>query len=423
MTNYPKERALLIRRYFLTIYLFFNVICGGYFIYDGTLGGDFQGNYSTDSIIMVIAILLVFFIFYLMQSVIFPLFENIKVNEIPYCTKKTLDYFVMILLCFSIFAATNYNVGISGLKLDNPDGSYKFYYFLISIFQPVNFALIYLFYKVVPMRINKKFFINLLLYIIYLIISAQTINLLSLFALFIISIQVKGARVSGKKLFLLTSIGLLFYPVIRFFKYAIVNSGRQNVALASSVQDNMSDGFFSIYIDFFFKSIERFQMVANIEFIIERWESLSSSYSNFTNGDYSFLSSYWFIDALLRRVFGENTFSSGISPQDFMAISINGQDTWSSHISFLGYIPFYGFYSILVYILMLAFVLISVVFSKKLMANRYFLTLTWLMSLFLVCHGWFIPFLNYVQSLFVFILVVTVLQLFRVRRIRLTPIR
>lgn len=106
-----------------------------------------------------------------------------------------------------------------------------------------------------------------------------------------------------------------------------------------------------------------------------------------------------------------------------MATAINGQDTWSSHISFLGYIPFFGFYSVLVYTLMLVFVFLSIFLSRKLMANRYFLTLTWLMCLFLVCHGWFIPFINYIQSLLVFIFVIMTLQVFNVGRKQIQPIR
>ncbi|MCF8582587.1 oligosaccharide repeat unit polymerase, partial [Enterobacter ludwigii] len=208
--------------------------------------------------------------------------------------------------------------------------------------------------------------------------------------MFIISLQLKNVRVSTKKLFALTALGLLIYPIIRFLKYAIVSSGRQNIALASTFQNNLGDGATAMYFDFFFKSIERFQMVANIQFIMEQWDSLTYSYSSAVNGGYSFLSSYWFIDAVLRRVFGENFFATGVSPQDFMATAINGQDTWSSHISFLGYIPFFGFYSVLVYTLMLIFIFFGIVLSRKLMANHYFLTLTWLMCLFLVCHGWFI---------------------------------
>ena len=287
----------------------------------------------------------------------------------------------------------------------------------------MNFALIYLFYRVIGSRLNKVVLLNVLLYVVYVIVSAQTINILTLFALFIISLQLKNIRVTAKKLFTLTALGLLIYPIIRFLKYAIVSSGRQNVALVSTFQNNLGDGATAMYFDFFFKSIERFQMVANIQFIMEQWDSLTYSYSSAVNGGYSFLSSYWFIDAVLRRVFGENLFAGGLSPQDFMATAINGQDTWSSHISFLGYIPFFGFYSVLVYTLMLFFVFLSIFLSRKLMANRYFLTLTWLMCLFLVCHGWFIPFINYIQSLLVFIFVIMTLQVFNVGRKQIQPIR
>lgn len=423
MFYYEHERASLIRRYFLTIYIFFNVVCGFYFIYDGNLGGDFQGEYPTEPVLMTVAILLVLLIFYVIQSLIFPFLERVRVREISYCKNKLLDYFVILLLCLSIYAAINLNVGISGLKLDEPDGGSKIYFFLISIFQPVNFSLIYLFYRVIGSRINKLVLLNILLYIVYVIVSAQTINILTLFSLFIISLQLKHVRVTAKKLFTLTALGLLIYPVIRFLKYAIVSSGRQNIALASTFQNNLGEGATAMYFDFFFKSIERFQMVANIQFIMEQWDSLTYSYSSAVNSGYSFLSSYWFIDAMLRRVFGENFFATGVSPQDFMATAINGQDTWSSHISFLGYIPFFGFYSVLVYTLMLMFVFFSIVLSRKLMSNRYFLTLTWLMSLFLVCHGWFIPFINYVQSLLVFISVITALQVFHVGRKQIQSVR
>ncbi|EML1552704.1 TPA: oligosaccharide repeat unit polymerase [Enterobacter hormaechei] len=423
MSFIEQNQALLIRRYFLTIYLFFNVVCGFYFIYDGKLGGDFQGEYPTEPTLMFIAIIIVLSIFYFILSFLFSFFEKIRVRELPYCRSNLLDYFVVILLSLSIHAAINLNVGISGLKLDEPDGSSKFYFFLISIFQPVNFALIYLFYRTVPLRVNKVFLLNIFLYVVYVIVSAQTINILTMFALFIIYLNLKQVKVSGRKLFTLTALGLAIYPVIRFLKYAIVSSGRQNVELASTFQNNISDGVVEMYFDFFFKSIERFQMVANIQFIMERWEALSYAYNNAVNGEYSFLSSYWFIDAVLRRVFGENVFATGVAPQDFMATAINGQDTWSSHISFLGYIPFFGFYSIVVYTLMIIFIFLSILLSRKLMSSRYFLTLAWLMCLFLVCHGWFIPFINYIQSLLVFIFVIMTLQVFNVGRKQIQPRR
>lgn len=420
--SYEQNQALLIRRYFLKIYIFFNVICGIYFIYDGNLGGDFQGVYPTEPTLMIIAIILVLAIFYFVLLLLFPFFEKVRVRELTYCRSKLLDYFILVLLVLSIYAAINLNVGISGLKLDEPDGSSKFYFFLISIFQPVNLALIYLFYRVIPCRVNRLLLLNVCLYVVYVIVSAQTVNILTLFALFIVYLQLKQIRVSGRKLFMFTALGLAIYPVIRFLKYAIVSSGRQNMELVNTFQSNLGGGAADIYFDFFFKSIERFQMVANIQFIMEKWAALSYAYNNAVSG-YSFLSSYWFIDAILRRVFGENFFATGMAPQDFMATAINGQDTWSSHISFLGYIPFFGFYSILVYTLMIIFVFISIILSRKLMSNRYFLTLTWLMCLFLVCHGWFIPFINYIQSLVVFIFVIITLQVFNVGRKQIQHIR
>lgn len=72
---------------------------------------------------------------------------------------------------------------------------------------------------------------------------------------------------------------------------------------------------------------------------------------------------------------------------------------------------------------MIIFIFLSILLSRKLMSSRYFLTLTWLMCLFLVCHGWFIPFINYIQSLLVFISVIMALQVFNVGRKQIQPRR
>lgn len=116
----------------------------------------------------------------------------------------------------------------------------------------------------------------------------------------------------------------------------------------------------------------------------------------------------------LRKVYATSKISYHtahiISAQDFMAININGIPTWSSQIGVLGYFYFYQVYAVLIIMFMFFILFISITLSKYLSRNKEIINLTWFLSLMLLCHGWFIPFINYVQCLAVFVALISILK-------------
>ncbi|WP_330986114.1 MULTISPECIES: oligosaccharide repeat unit polymerase [Enterobacterales] len=394
----------MTRKYLMSLYVFFNFSCAIYFGVIGKLGGDFKYESSSNVVTLVLSLMIVLFTFALIQGVIFNLFEKIPIkNNGRHVNKSALDWIMLIVVSFGIYSALIYKVGVLGVSKDVSEDAPKIIFYLNTIFQPALLVLIYLFY-----RYKSKyyiFYLNLLAYLILLLLSGQTGQLLLLLCLYFMR---KPDKTSSLKLLLITLVGVGFYPFIRMLKDAIVqlvnNSGEWSGTFSTFLDGITIESYFS----YLFITLERFQMVSNIHYLIDNGQTLGSAFQLQGMSD-SFFSLFWIFSALARLL--DIDVGDVVSAQDFFAYSINGIPTWSSQISMLGYFYFYGFLAgiIIAFILLLLFIAIRV--SKYLSIDKEVTNLTWALSLLLICHGWFVPFMNYVQCLVCFSLIVMVFNI------------
>ncbi|MHA1059385.1 hypothetical protein, partial [Enterobacter kobei] len=71
----------MTRKYLFALYIFLNISCTLYFGVLGMLGGDFKYEYPADSELLLLSLLIVLLTFFIVQRVIFRIFENIPVKK------------------------------------------------------------------------------------------------------------------------------------------------------------------------------------------------------------------------------------------------------------------------------------------------------------------------------------------------------
>ncbi|MCU6424843.1 oligosaccharide repeat unit polymerase [Enterobacter sichuanensis] len=398
----------MTRKYLFTLYVFLNISCALYFGVLGLLGGDFKYEYPADSELLLLSLLIVLFTFVLLQKVIFNIFENIPVKAtINLNDSYFLDCLVFAIVIIGLFSSIFFSVGVLGASKDVAEDAPKLIFYFNSFFQPSLFVLIYLFYRYDSTRF--LYYANFILYIILILVSGQTGQILLLFCLFLIR---KKNPLNFFQLCILTLLGIGLYPFVRIIKDAIVQSVNAGSNLIETILTAMSNIDLDIYFSYLFITLERFQSVSNIHYLIQNGERLSGLF-DLTGSTYSFFSLYWLVSAFL-RMFGLDL-SSITSAQDFTAISINGVSTWSSQIGVFGYIYFHGVYSAIIFLSMMLVLFFCIRMSKMLNKNNAITNLTWFMSLLLICHGWFIPFYNYAQALLIFLGLVLTLNAFKMK--------
>ncbi|WP_230201611.1 oligosaccharide repeat unit polymerase [Enterobacter cloacae] len=401
------ERAMT-RKYLFTLYVFLNISCALYFGVLGMLGGDFKYEYPADPELLLLSLLIVLLTFWIVQRVIFVIFENIPVKTtINLNNSFILDWLVFAIVIIGLFSSIFFSVGVLGASKDVAEDAPKLIFYFNSFFQPSLFVLIYLFYRYDSTRF--LYYINFILYIILILVSGQTGQILLLFCLYLIR---KRNALNFFQLCIFTLFGIGLYPFVRIIKDAIVQSVNAGSNLIETVLTAISNIDMDIYFSYLFITLERFQSVSNMHYLIQNGERLSALF-DLTGSTYSFFSLYWLMSAFL-RMFGVDL-SSITSAQDFTAVSINGVSTWSSQIGVLGYIYFYGIYSAIIFVSIMIVLFFCIRMSKLLNKNNSITNLTWFISLLLICHGWFIPFYNYAQALLIFVGLVLTLNAFKVK--------
>ncbi|TDS88337.1 hypothetical protein EDF78_111141 [Rahnella sp. BIGb0236] len=396
----------MIRKYLMFLYVFFNLSCSVYFLSIGTLGGDFKYEYSADAALIILSCLIVLFTFLIFQGVIFKAFEAVRTTSCClYNHSLKLDWSMLALVIIGIMLSVLYKIGVLGVNKDLVNEVPKLMLYFNTLFQPVLLVLIYLFYRCESKR--YVYFLVYVLYIILILLNGQTGQLLILFCLFLIRKKRQGKNYRLTKIITLTTIGIALYPFVRMMKDAIVNSINSGGDLIGDITTAISGIDLETYFNYLFITLERFQMVSNTHFIVQYGEGLGEQFAQ-TGSSYSFYSLNWLVAALAR--FFNVDVSMITSAQDFMAYQINGVSTWSSQIGVIGYFYFYHLYAVTIIFVILLALFVAIRLSSFLGNGKALVDLTWCLSLMLICHGWFIPFLNYMQCLFLFVLFILVLN-------------
>ncbi|MFQ2855448.1 oligosaccharide repeat unit polymerase [Aeromonas caviae] len=400
-------------KYAFLLYFFSNIACAFYFIFDGYIGGDFSGydipvNYEWMALAFLITTLTFFFYLFLMHA----FFKRIKIKKIPSYDGAMLDVLSTLIISFGLYSVIVHGVGRIGVEEDYSNVT-AIYRRFTSILQPSLFGLIYFFYRSDFKRFLVVF--NLLLYLVLIISSGQTGQLLLLFFL-CIYIDKKSPKYGGLRAFipfLIFCFGLLFYPFIRLLKEAVIQSVLLQVDTFDLYESYIiSDDFADIYIKYFFITLERFQIVANIQYLLENRDDIYNHYNVTNSGIHSFFLGHW-LTVFFAKSLGIVFSSDMVSPQNFLALQINGSDSWASHIGVFGFFVFYGFNGFIIIIFSVLCVLLSSFLSNSISSDKRISLLTFLMILQLLCHGWVLPFFNYLQSLFVFAFILIFLDMFK----------
>lgn len=406
--NSHDVKSLLFR-----LYISLNIACFFYFLYSGFLGGDFsQGQYKADIYTLTISIFIVVAIFVLNLKFIYPLFEKYKFINVKL---RVIDdfYFHLLFFLLSVFFLYCAYLGISNSRVDHDslDVS-KMLFYSYSLLSPQYLILIYAYYMIHTS--SKLYIINVSLLVVSYYISGSTFILIYLFPILIFQFKVRGINLRFKTAIGMIIIGIFLYPFFRILKYAInsmfnisssFDFNEINLYLASVTDGG---GLFDLYIKFLIISIERFQIVANVDFILNNTQDLIKTASNF---DYSNINFYIFrnIESILF-----NYESSSLSLQNILAYKISGNTDWASHISLLGPFIFEGIYSLPLYLVIYFFLYICISISSCIGGGVS--TLTWCNLLILIVHGWFSPFTYYLYSLIVFLIVIAFFNLFNTRK-------
>lgn len=385
--------------FFLRLYIFFNVACVIYFSYTGLLGGDFANEYVASPFWLIVALFIVLATFYFFSCFLFKIFCSVKVRRYSQVNSIIIDVFFTCLFLFSTYVALAYKIGVFGLDPDDLISVPAYLKQTYSVFQPIYLGVIYLFYRVGNFKFLTYF--NLVLYVVLFLVSGQTNQFILIFALYLFYRNNYAKPINKNKLIMLTMLGIALYPCFRLLKIGIVGFQRDDTDLLQFASIIGGD-FLSYYTTFLFVTLERFQIVANISFILERFSEIHQNYSLLIGPDNvsNFFANNWIIKFFMKALGFDVDLS--MQPQSFLALLINGREFWSSHIGIFGYYVFYSIGSMLIYLFLLVVMALSVFLCKKMSKNDNLLLLCRLLVLIVVCHGWIMAYVFFLQALIVF---------------------
>ncbi|HCJ9895218.1 TPA: oligosaccharide repeat unit polymerase [Escherichia coli] len=392
------------RKVFFNLYIFFNLLFSVFFIITGKLGGDFtSSDYNTNDYILICAFISVFFAFVLVLKILFPTIEDIRVTPLAENKTKFLDVIILAVALYNAYSISM-GVGVNGIEKNDLQVS-EFFKYIYAILQPSFLVLIYLFYRC--NRVNNYYYITAMLYFSCSMISGESVNLLFLWPLLYLANRNKDKRKVKLNFITILVLGLIFYPLIRMSKFVILSVFLTGDSLTlSSMSDSymrFADGgsFFEYYISMFSASFERFQVVANVQYLIENGTHIRNMYQYLPS---DFFNEYFLTNFIYKLLTGINYSVTWL--QSIVAYSINGNDSWNTHVSILGLGIVQGISSIPAYITMFFVFVFSILLSKKLATNV--IELTWFLVLLLFIHGWFVSYVMFTQALVLFYIIVIV---------------
>lgn len=386
------------RNIILSLYLFTNVYFTFVFIDRGRLGGDFRNAYAsnTDSLLISLGFILSSWFF---LSLVFKYLSLLEVKKINFFANRTFDYFFLILTIVYFYGV---------LKGYIPGGEIRPLFFsLFLVIQPDYLLLIYLFYRVSSVSII--YFLVLGLVVFSFMLNGRTAIFIILLPLFNIYHIVNNNRFSIFKNLVLIIPALFIYPFIRVTKYIIPNyllsGGNDFSGFMSYYYDSfIANNFIDNYVNTLNSSLERFQHVGNISFLMDH-PNISIYVSSF---DYKFIQS-GLIGYIYTLFSGERNVHAINSI--FTSYFANTFD-WSTHTGIIGiyFIDHLLFIQSIFVILVSLF--LAVIISKVFAVSNALYEINWLSMILYLFHGWYGTFLVHVQSLLFFLIIIIIFKFF-----------
>lgn len=386
------------RYLYLSIYILSNFYFVFAYSFIGTLGGDFTDRYPASLLSLLVAFILILFYWFLFIFA-FVFFEKIKVNSIKHVNSSLVDYLMFIL------ALLHLNGLISGFISPSADVEPSVFYLLFNyLFSVDMLLLIYLFYNVG--KIRRIYYVNLFLTIFIYLYSGRTgifIYMLPLYNLYYYS---KRGQINFVVNCILIGFAFFIFPFFRSLKHysllTVISDRYGELSFFDGFVEFWSENdFFITYFKYFNETLERFEHVSNVSFVMDNVVSINLYLSNF---DFSY------IYPATKRII-ENILSLPNVPYQLNKliggfVSQGETFQWNVPVGIPGLffidgslLASYIFFSILL-------ILFSVLISKLINNNGFLLELTFLSMLLFVLHGWLNDFISYVFSLIVFFIII-----------------
>ncbi|HIF9186757.1 TPA: oligosaccharide repeat unit polymerase [Photobacterium damselae] len=394
------------RNIFILLYLFFNTYFLIYYYNDGFLGGDLFGEYEIKNKASLIYGYLSILVPCLFLFLFFNWFEKVNIFKSQHLNKKGLFYLDIIILLLGVFYFYGCLKGYY-VSLDFSGGVQRpFIFSIIYAVFPIDILLvIYLFYvfrenRSILYKIN--FFIILAIYLY----SGRTGIFLMLFMLLLIFFGRNNKNISYVKVIGCIFLGLSLYPFIRPLKeyvpaYILYFRDKGEPFFSGYLDVWMKNDFATFYLEKLNSSLERFQQISNVTYLIDNYHQMNNFLLSKTYYIYSF---NWF--DLVNGVI--NNYKKPVFFNNLLAQSINGSDAWAAQSGVSGLI-FISNESYVIYIFVsLVLIIISIYLSKKLDVK--IIQLTWLSMVLYIMHGWISAYILYVEALIVFSVIVFFLK-------------
>lgn len=410
MFNFTPNKTIL-----LFVFLFSNIFLTFSYFFNGELGGDLGGYAINDSITLWYSLLIVL-CSYCFVIISYSYFSSINISSI-YKAKVSvrsdlLDYIVTFLLLVSFFFSYQYGYGRVGFNSEAVPSVVTLFNKLLV---PILVAEIYLFYNFS----SKKacYYINTFLFLALAVYKGYTGPILHIGFLWVFRWHYFG-KLNIRMLVSLFVLAVLSAPLIRILKNAILRSMMSPEY--SSIFDALNilyvisgvDNFFDLYLAYFQRVFERFELISSTYYIIENTDAINNLYI-----EQKFLPFYlyhWIPQTIEKYILLSPTFDL---TQDYaqraVASLVDPNFSWQMHIGYSGWLIIKP-YLAMIYVLYTSTLLFLAIHLSKILNDRKsgVEQLTWYLTISYVIHGWFNEYILFIQALVVYILLLLVIRPF-----------
>lgn len=387
---------------YLALYIFSNIYFTIYFSFSGKLGGDFAGNYPAVPETLCLALLLIL-ICWGAYVLIFNSFEVVSTPKVVIVNSKFLHLLFLFLALVHLYGLTKGYISPSSAVERS-----VFYLVFNYILSMDTLLIIYLFYCIKFRSII--YYINLFLTIVIYLYSGRTGIFIYLLALINLASFYDKGKIKLWLNFILIGIAFIFFPFVRSLKHymllTVISDEFRNVSFFDGFILFWSKSDFLVtYVKYFNETIERFQHVSNLSFVLDNLESINVYLSGY---DFSLL-----YPATKRIV--ENLVGLSNTPYQFYKligsyVSRGETFDWNVPVGVPALILLDNISFVFYFFISSLLIFIVIFLSKIIDRNGSVLELSFLSMVTLIFHGWINDFMSYAMSLFIFLVLLILVK-------------
>ncbi|AYO15862.1 hypothetical protein D0812_16190 [Vibrio owensii] len=380
-----------------TIYLLSNIIFFFIMSSDLLLRGDFKQQVQIDQISLNIGLSLILLSFLFIFS-IFSLSENSNRHKKTFQDNKKCTILDYIFASLAVLYLIGFYLGyISVFKTVSP----PFWWNLSAFIIPYGYIfIIYIYY-----RLEHFNYISAFVSIVVILTSLVQLQT-GVFIFFIpLVVEMMRKKYSYRKITTIILTGILIYPFFRHLKgvighFILYDGSSLSYFMDIYFTDFYDDGFLSYYFFLLSRTLERFQHLANISYVISNLDYLNSLVSNNDVFNLYFKPFSVIFDKIISLP------DNALYMNALVAKTIDSTKDWNVHLGFFG-----GLLLSYEYLIILP-VTLFIIFFVNIVSNRYLVSsvvdLHWLVVLCFVFHGWFNAYFEFFQAWLVFSIILAV---------------